>query len=68
MSAIDTLINYIKSLTPEQAEKAIEYLPMLLAEPASEREKYISSITKALIQTKDISLLDLIEKLLFKSI
>lgn len=67
MSAIDQLINYIKSLTPEQANRAAKYLPILVAEQTSEKEEYISAITMALIQTKDIALLDLILQLLQKS-
>lgn len=67
MSAIDKLINYIKSLTPEQADLAAKYLPILLADLSSEKEEYISAITKALLQTKDIALLDLIYQLLQKS-
>lgn len=67
MSAIDKLIDYIKSLTPEQADQAAKFLPVLAAEPASEKDEYISAITKALIQTRDIALLDLILQLLQKS-
>lgn len=67
MSAIDKLIDYIKSLTPEQADRVAKFLPVLVAEPASEKDEYISAITKALIQTKDIALLDLILQLLQKS-
>lgn len=67
MSAVDQLISYIKSLSPEQAIRAAKYLPVLVAESASEKEEYISAITKALVQTKDIALLDLVLQLLQKS-
>ena len=30
MSAVDNLIEYIKTLTPEQASKAIDQLPQLI--------------------------------------
>lgn len=70
MSAIDQLISYIIKLTPEQADKVLKHLPRLVAlldEPANEKEEYISSITKALYKTSDVSLLDLILQLLQKS-
>lgn len=71
MSAIDQLLTYIRSLTPEQAEKVLRHLPRLVAlleEASSAKEEYISSITKALYKTNDVSLLDLIDKLLRKSV
>ena len=70
MSAIDQLLTYIRSLTPEQVEKVLLHLPKLVAmldEPANEKEEYISAITMALHKTNDISLLDLILQLLQKS-
>ena len=70
MSAIDQLLTYIRSLTPEQVEKVLRHLPKLVAmldEPANEKEEYISAITMALHKTNDISLLDLILQLLQKS-
>lgn len=70
MSAIDQLISYILTLKPWQAEKVLQHLPRLIAlldEPADEKEEYISSITKALYNTKDVALLDLILQLLQKS-
>lgn len=71
MSAVDKLVSYILKLTPEQAEKLVRHLPRLvtlLDEPADEKEEYISAITKALYKTNDVILLDLIDKLLRKSI
>lgn len=71
MSAIDQLLTYIRSLTPEQVDKVLCHLPRLVAlleETSSQKEEYILSITNALYQTNDISLLDLIDKLLRKSV
>ncbi len=71
MSAIDQLLTYIRSLTPEQVDKVLRHLPRLVAlleETSSQKEEYILSITNALYQTNDISLLDLIDKLLRKSV
>lgn len=67
MSTVDKLIDYKKTLTPEQADRAAMYLPMIVAEPANDKEEYISAITMALIQTQDIALLDLVCQLLQKS-
>lgn len=71
MSAIDQLFTYIRSLTPEQVEKLLRHLPRLVAllgEKSNAKEERILSITKALYQTNDIALLDLIDKLLRKSV
>lgn len=71
MSAIDQLLTYICSLTTEQVEKVLCHLPRLVAlleEASSPKEEYISSITKALYKTNDVALLDLIDKLLRKSV
>lgn len=67
MTNVEKLINYIKSLTPEEAALAHRYLPRLLEEPANEMDEYIIAITKALFDTRDIALLDLILQLLQKS-
>lgn len=70
MSAVDKLVSYILELKPQQVEKLLRHLPKLVAtldEPANEKEEYISAITMALHKTNDISLLDLILRLLQKS-
>jgi hypothetical protein len=67
MSTVDQLIDYIKSLTPEQADRTAKYLPVLIADSTSEKEEYISTIIQTLILTEDIALLDLILQLLQKS-
>lgn len=71
MSAIDQLVTYIRNLTPEQMEKLLRHLPILVAlleESSGAKEEYISSITKTLYKTSDVTLLDLIDKLLRKSV
>ncbi len=71
MSAVDKLISYILELKPEQVEKVLQHLPRfvaLLEESSGAKEGYILSITNALYQTNDIALLDLIDKLLRKSV
>lgn len=71
MSAVDQLITYIRNLPQEQVDKLARHLPLLVAlleEPSNQKEKHIFSIINALYKTNDIALLDLIDKLLRKSV
>lgn len=70
MTNVEALIDYIKHLTTEQADKIIRQMPRLISsieEPINEKEEYISAITMAIYKTNDIALLDLILQLLQKS-
>ena len=71
MSAIDKLVSYILQLAPEQVDVLLSHIPRfvaLLEESSGAKEEYIFSITNALYKTNDIALLDLIDKLLRKSV
>ena len=64
MSAIDRLINYIMSLTPEQAEE----LATLIDSLTDNQKEYIKRIVEVLKDCNDIDLLDLIFKIAVKSV
>ena len=64
MSAIDRLIKYIMSLTPEQAEE----LATLIDSLTDNQKEYIKRIVEVLKDCNDIDLLDLIFKIAVKSV
>ena len=61
MSAIDTLIQYILTLSPEQASEILSALPK---DGKLSKEEYIAKIIVMLKDCNDIPLLDLVSKLL----
>ena len=66
MSAIDTLIQYILTLSPEQASEILNALPK--DGKRMNKEEYIAKIIVMLKECNDIPLIDLIYRLLGKSI
>ena len=66
MSAAENLTSLAMAATADQTDVMTTILSLLPVEPANEKEEYISAIIKRLIQIDDISLLDLIYKLLQK--
>lgn len=66
MSAIDTLIQYILQLTPEQADEIMSELPKDGKQLT--KEEYIAKIVVMLKECNDIPLIDMIHRLLLKSI
>ncbi len=65
MSAIDTLLKYIASITPEQASEIQDALPK---DGKLSKEEYIAKIVVMLRECNDIPLIDLVYRLLLKSI
>ena len=65
MSATDTLIQYILTLSPEQASEILDTLPK---DGKLSKEEYIAKIIVMLKECNDIPLIDLIYRLLGKSI
>ena len=65
MSAIDTLIQYILTLSPEQAGEILNALPK---DGKLSKEEYIAKIIVMLKECNDIPLIDLVYRLLGKSI
>ena len=65
MSAIDTLIQYILTLSPEQAGEILNALPK---DDKLSKEEYIAKIIVMLKECNDIPLIDLIYRLLVKSV
>ena len=61
MSAIDTLIQYILTLSPEQANEILNELPK---DGKLSKEEYIAKIVVMLKDCNDIPMLDIISKLL----
>jgi len=66
VSAAENLTSLAMAATADQTDVMTTILSLLPVEPANEKEEYISAIIKRLIQIDDISLLDLIYKLLQK--
>lgn len=66
MSAIDTLLKYIVSITPEQADEILNMPPM--DGQRMTKEEYIAKIIVMLKECNDIPLIDLVYRLLCKSI
>ena len=64
MSAIDKLINYILSLTPEQAEELATTIDSL----TDNQKEYIKRIIEVLKDCNDLDFLDLIYKIACKGI
>ena len=64
MRAIDKLIKYILSLTPEQVEE----LATLIETLTDTQKEYIKRIVEVLKDCNDIDLLDLIFKIAVKSV
>ena len=64
MSAIDKLISYILSLTPEQAEELATTIETL----TDNQKEYIKRIVEVLKECNDIDLLDLIFRIAVKSV
>ena len=64
MSAIDKLISYILSLTPEQAEDLATIIETL----TDNQKEYIKRIVEVLKECNDIDLLDLIFRIAVKSV
>lgn len=62
MSAIDTLLKYIVSITPEQADEILNMPPM--DGQRMTKEEYIAKIIVMLKDCNDMPMLDLINKLL----
>jgi hypothetical protein len=65
MSAFDTLLKYIASITPEQASEIQDALPK---DGKLSKEEYIAKIIVMLKECNDIPLIDLVYRLLLKSI
>ena len=65
MSVIDTLLKYIASITPEQASEIQDALPK---DGKLSKEEYIAKIVVMLRECNDIPLIDLVYRLLLKSI
>lgn len=66
MSAIDTLIQCLLQLTPEQADEIMSELPKDGKQLT--KEEYIAKIFVMLKDCNDIPLIDMIHRLLLKSI
>ena len=66
MSAIDTLIQYILTLSPEQASEILDALPK--DGKHMTKEEYIAKIIVMMKECNDIPLIDMIHRLLLKSI
>ncbi len=64
MRAIDKLISYILSLTPEQAEELATIIETL----TDNQKEYIKRIVEVLKECNDIDLLDLIFRIAVKSV
>ncbi len=64
MSAIDTLLKYIASITPEQADEIMNMPPM--DGQRMTKEEYIAKIIVMLKDCDDMPMLDLINKLLIR--
>ena len=65
MSAIDTLMQYILTLSPEQEGEILDALPK---DGKLSKEEYIAKIIVMLKECNDIPLIDMIHRLLLKSI
>lgn len=66
MSAVDQLISYILKLTPEQLDEIMNHQPS--DGKKLSKDEYIAKIIVMLKECNDIPLIDLIHKLLIKSI
>ncbi len=66
MSTVDKLLSYILKLTPEQLDEIKNYQPMDGKQLS--KDEYIAKIIVMLKECNDIPLIDLIHKLLIKSI
>ena len=62
MSAVDTLIKYILTLTPEQADEILNAQPK--DGKSMTKEEHIAKIIVMLKECNDMPLLDLVSKLL----
>ena len=66
MRAVDTLIKYILQITPEQADEILNELPKDGKQLT--KEEYIAKIAVMLKDCNDIPLIDLVHRLLLKSV
>lgn len=62
MSAVDQLITYIRTLSPEQTSEILNALPK--DGKRMTKEEYIAKIIVMLKECNDVPLLDLVSKLL----